>query len=77
MVNVIADRWVDVVMELDRTTSPRKVTASYDGKLFVDEATLQAPFAKAPNLVFFGSGFAPAGSALTFDLDDLRIDALP
>ena len=77
MVNVIADRWIDVVMELDRTSSPRKVTVSYDGKVFVDRVTLQAAFAKAPNLVFFGSGFAAAGSAVAFDLDDVRIDALP
>lgn len=77
MVSVIVDRWVDVVMELDRTSSPRKVTVSYDGKAFVDKVTLQSPFAKAPNLVFFGSGFAAAGSAVTFDLDDVRIDALP
>ena len=70
-------RWIDVSIAIDHTTTPQRVTATFDGETIVAGVPLETDLPSAKATAIAGSDYASAGPAVTLDVDDVRVERTP
>jgi hypothetical protein len=77
MAGLVRGRWVQVTIDLDQSTKPQTVSASFDGAPFATVVPLNFATPSADGHLAVGSTYASAGPATSFAADDVMLVLAP
>lgn len=68
---------MDVSIAVDHTTTPQRLTATFDGETILQDVPAQHDLPSQPATAVAGVDHTSQGSEVTLDVDDVRVERTP